>query len=114
MLVTNEEILAKSKSLVAEIKELELYHDYCTLQEQVAQNEELMAEIKKVKELQKAYVKSAYLDKNIEINLKEKLKVLEDNPLYCDYINKEEALNNILSDIKEGLNIAITKFINED
>ena len=114
MLVTNEEILAKSKALVAEIKKLELCHDYFILQEQVAQSEELRSEIKKIKELQKAYVKSAYLDRNIEIKLKEKLKVLGDNPLYCDYINKEEALNNILSDIKEGLNVAITKFINED
>ena len=70
---------------------------------QILENKSILKKIEEVKQLQKEFVKSAFLDKKIEEQIKEKEQELEKIPLYVIYLKKEEELNEILTLIKDGL-----------
>ena len=111
-LVSNDEILEKAKKLVNSIKEDKKYKEYLDLRKKIESNDEIKKRMEKVKSLQKKYVKSAYLDTNIERELKKELNILESIPLYNSYINKEKEINNIFISIREGLNILFDDILN--
>ncbi len=112
-LVSNEEIKEKARELVKALKEDKRYQDYISLRNELKNNKDIMDKMNKIKSLQKDYVKSAYLNKEIELKLKELNKELEKNSLYKDYITKEKEINNILINITEGLNIAFINILNK-
>ncbi len=111
-LASNDEIIEVTRTLVKAIKQDKSYHDYLTLREKIINNKEIMLKMKKIKELQQKYVKSAYLDTNIELELKKELKALETIPLYKEYIIEEKKINNIFSSIKEGIDILFNNILN--
>ena len=111
-LVSNDEILEKAKKLVNSIKEDKKYKEYLDLRKKIESNDEIKKRMEKVKSLQKKYVKSAYLDTNIERKIKKELNILESIPLYNSYINKEKEINNIFISIREGLNILFDDILN--
>ena len=74
-LISNEEIEEKALKLVKSIKENKDYKEYLELREKLKSNKEIMDLIDEVKSLQKAYVKSAYLDNSIKQKLDNKLKL---------------------------------------
>ena len=111
-LVSNEKIEEKTRELVNAIKENKDYKEYILLREQINSNKEIMSSIDKVKEIQKKYVKSAYLDKNIKQELDNELKKLESIPLYREYLIKEKKINNIFINIREGLNVIFENILN--
>ena len=113
VMLSNEEIIKKAHDLVNIIKNSNTYKDYITVRNLVAKDSLLLNEINKVKALQKDYVKSAYLNKEIELKLKELNKELENNSLYKDYITKEKEINDILMNITEGLNITFNNILNK-
>lgn len=112
-LVSNEEIKEKCEELVKALKEDKKYIEYIRLREELKNNKDIMNKMQEIKSLQKRYIKSAYLDKDIELKLKELNKELEKNTLYKDYISKEKEINNILMTITEGLNITFINILNK-
>ena len=111
-LVSNEEILDKALELVKEIKNDKEYREYVTLRNKIKSNEEIMKIIENIKTLQKQYIKSAYLDDEIKVKLDKELSELEDIPLYKEYLLKEKKINNILTTIKEGINVSFENILN--
>lgn len=113
-LVSNEEIEKKTKELVESIKEDNKYKEYLSLKKKLTDNRDIMSKIEKIKRLQKEYIKSAYLDKEIKAKLDKLNKELNNNVLYKEYLLKEKEINNILINIKEGLNIIFENILNEN
>ena len=111
-LVSNEEILDKALELVKEIKNDKEYREYVTLRNEIKSNKEIMKRIENIKTLQKQYIKSAYLDDEIKVKLDKELSELEDIPLYKEYLLKEKKINNILTTIKEGINVSFENILN--
>ena len=111
-LVSNEEIEARALELVKIIKDSNDYKEYLELKEKIKFNKEIMEKINKVKALQKSYVKSAYLDNKIKQELDKELVNLESIPLYKEYLIKEKKINNIMINIKEGLNVIFEDILN--
>lgn len=113
-LVSSKEIEAKAKELVLAIKDDKIYKEYMELREKLRSNETLMNKINEIKKLQKEYVKSAYLDKEVECNFKKLNEELKKNSLYKDYLAKEEKINTILININEGLNLVFDDILNKN
>ena len=111
-LVSNEEIEEKALELVKTIKKDKDYKEYIELRKKIKSNKEIIEAIDRVKSLQKSYVNSAYLDDNIKQELDNELNLLESIPLYKEYLIKEKKINNILINIKEGLNIIFEDILN--
>ena len=111
--VSNEEIKRKAEELVKALKEDKRYKEYIRLREELKHNKDIMSKMQEIKTLQKKYIKSAYLDKSIELKLNELDKELGKNALYRDYLIKEEEINNILMNITEGLNITCNNILNK-
>ena len=111
-LVSNEEIEEKSLELVKTIKKDKDYKEYIELRKKIKSNKEIIEAIDRVKSLQKSYVKSAYLDNNIKQELDNELSFLESIPLYKEYLIKEKKINNILINIREGLNVIFEDILN--
>lgn len=112
-LVSNDDIKRKAEELVKALKEDKRYKEYIRLRDELKNNKDVMDKMNKIKTLQKEYVKSAYLDKEIELKLDELNKELENNFLYKDYITKEKEINNILINITDGLNITFNNILNK-
>ncbi len=112
-LVSNDDIKRKAEELVKALKEDKRYKEYIRLRDELKNNKDVMDKMNIIKSLQKEYVKSAYLNKEIELKLKELNKELENNFLYKDYITKEKEINNILINITEGLNITFNNILNK-
>ena len=111
-LVSNEEIEEKALELVKTIKKDNDYKEYIELRKKIKSNKEIIEAIDSVKSLQKSYVNSAYLDDNIKQELDNELSLLESIPLYKEYLIKEKKINNILINIREGLNIIFEDILN--
>ncbi len=111
-LVSNEEIEEKALELVKTIKKDKDYKEYIELRKKIKSNKEIIEAIDRVKSLQKSYVNSAYLDDNIKQELDNELSLLESIPLYKEYLIKEKKINNILINIREGLNIIFEDILN--
>ena len=112
-LVSNEEIEARALELVKVIKDSDDYKEYLELKEKIKSNKEIIELVDKIKNLQKTYVKSAYLDSNVKQELDNKLEILNSIPLYKEYLSKEKKINSIMSNIKEGLNVIFEDILNK-
>ena len=112
-LVSNYDIKEKARELVKALKEDKRYKEYIRLRDELKNNKDVMDKMNIIKSLQKEYVKGAYLNKEIELKLKELNKELENNSLYKDYITKEKEINDILMNITEGLNITFNNILNK-
>ena len=102
----NDKILNEVDSIITLIKDSKEYKEYLFLKEKLEKNEKAKSLIKEIKNLQKELVKkeaegmgATDLDKKINDNL-EKLNRI---PLYVDFINIQDELNNIYQDIKNRL-----------
>lgn len=104
----NDEILNKVNEIIEVIKKSDDYQKYLLLQEKMNNNDELISLINEVKELQKMIVNG----KDRENELKEKMDLLENNPLYREYNNTLGVINNQLSIIENTLNNYFYKKLN--
>lgn len=111
-LVSNDEIVNKTLELVKLIKEDDVYLDYVASCNRLESDKELLKDIRKIKSLQKKYVKSAYLDKDIENELTYLKNKLNDNLLYKDYLEKGRHLNSVLKMMEDGINISLENILN--
>lgn len=106
----NKEILDKVDEIIEVIKTSSDYQKYLSLQEKMNNNQELMKLINEVKTLQKALVNGK--DKKNE--LKEKMSLLENNPMYREYNNTLSEINNKFAIIENTLNNYFEKKFNEE
>lgn len=111
-LVSNDEIVNKALELIKMIKEDDIYLEYMASCNRLESDKELLKDIKKIKALQKKYVKSAYLDKNIENELTFLENKINSNLLYKDYLEKGRHLNSILKMMEDGINISLENILN--
>lgn len=110
--VSNREIIDKTKELVEKIKDMPLYKEYNLLKSKMYNNKEINDKINEIKLLQKKYVKSGFLDIEIENKINKLESELQDVSLYRKFISKENELKRILSIIEEGLNVTLSNLVN--
>ena len=102
----NNEILNSIDDIISTIKNSEDYKDYIYLKEKLSKHEKANELIKEIKKKQKELVKKrvnkediSNLDKEIDDLVKELNRI----PLYVDFINKQESLNELYQVIKSRL-----------
>ena len=106
----NKEVLDKVDEILSIIKGSPSYQKYLLLQEKMQNNDELTSLINEVKTLQKMVVNG----KDKEVELQEKVNLLENNPLYREYNNTLGDINNQLSIIENTLNNYFEKKFNKE
>ena len=102
----NKEILDKVDEIITYIKDTDEYKDYILLKDKLESNDKVKSLIKEVKSLQQKLVKAeAYRkdSKELESNYNQKLSELDKIPLYTDYKNSVERLNEMYQTIKNRL-----------
>lgn len=103
-------ILEKVDEIIEVIKKSPNYQKYLLLQEKMNSNQELINLINEVKDLQKMIVNG----KDKEIELKEKMALLENNPLYREYNNTLNDINNEFAIVENTLNNYFDKKFNKE
>ncbi len=88
------------------------YKECISLKKQMADNEEIMNLIDKVKKTQKEYIKSGY-DKDIKNKLDSYNEELLSIPLYHTYNQSLEKVNEMINTVKEYLNDYFYKLLNK-
>ena len=104
----NKEILDKVDEIINNIEQSDEYQKYLQLKMQIDNCKELKKIINEVKILQKDVVHHV----TSENKLKEKLNELNNNPLYREYINTLDEINNLYMIIENELNNYFTKIFN--
>ena len=102
----------KIEELFKTIKESKEYKDYIEIEKIIDNNKEIKSLISLIKRLQQQSVKLEYNKdikyKEIDKEIKEKVKQLNSIPIYQEYIKKMDKLNDILSASSSN----IEKYIN--
>lgn len=88
------------------------YKKCISLKDKMSNNSKLMDKINKVKVLQKKYIKSNDLSIKKELDLL--IEDLNNEPLYYNYMNNLEKVNEMISFVNDELNDYFYKIINED
>lgn len=107
-----DKILSKTEEIVNIIQNSKEYIRYIEVSNKMKENKELLEKIDAIKEMQQQLVKEEAKGNNIEEidkKLKEKLKELEEVPLYIEYTYLQEDLNDSISLVREK----IENYINE-
>ena len=102
----NDIILDEVDKIIAFIKDSDDYKNYIFLKEKLAKNKKANDLIQKIKVIQKKLVKlelnksdTSILEKEMNLYLEELNKI----PLYVEYIQKQEYLNEVYQTIKTRL-----------
>ncbi len=88
------------------------YKKCLELKEKLAQSSDVNLLVTNIKRLQKEYVKSN--DLKIKEELDEKIKNLEEIPIYNIYMKHLEKVNEMIDIIKERLNCYFDNLLNEE
>ena len=102
----NNKILNEVDKIIEFIKESDDYKDYIYLKDKLSKNERANNLINEIKKLQKQAVKQEVnkMDtKELDNKIKDNLDKLNKIPLYRDFIDKQEVLNDYYQTIKERL-----------
>ena len=111
-LKTNDDILKEALKLVQALKQTKEYQEYLLSYQKILNNQFINNKIQNLKDLQKKYVKSAYLDQEIKEKMDKILKELENNQIYANYLKKQKQFNCIIDQITLGLNTIFEKILN--
>lgn len=111
----DNDILSKLDEIITIIENSNTYQEYKILKEKLFSNTKIMNIIDAIKTQQQQLVKSKFCNEDIS-EIEKKLTSLENElntyPLYCDFIDRQEELNNIFSDIKDKIQTCIDESIN--
>ena len=88
------------------------YKKCISLKDKMSNNSKLMDKINKVKVLQKKYIKSNDLSIKKELDLL--IEDLNNEPLYYNYMNNLEKVNEMISFVNDELNNYFYRVINDD
>ncbi len=101
--------------IISIIKNSNEYKNYIEVSNKLQQNKDIMTLIDEVKFLQKELVKKKNKGiniKNIENEIDNKVKLLEEYPIYLEYLYLQEDLNNSINLIKSSIENYIDSIIN--
>lgn len=96
----NKEILNKVDEIIETIENSDEYQKYLDLKKKIDNNMELKKLINEVKVLQKDVVHHV----KTKVELDKKMNELNTHPLYIEYINTLDEINNTFSIIESSLN----------
>lgn len=102
----NNKILSEVDKIIEYIKDTDDYKDYIYLKEKLSKNEKANNLINEIKNLQKDIVKLELESKDItelDNKISNNLQELNKMPLYVEYTQKQEILNDIYQTIKNRL-----------
>ena len=105
----NNDILKKIDEIINEIDKSLEYQKYLLLKDKISKNKELMLLINKVRILQKDYIHHLSSKKELDILTNE----LNNYPLYLEYKNTLDEINNIYNIIESSLNNYFEKQLND-
>jgi len=100
----SDEIERALNEVIAEIRESSEYQKCIELKEQMNKNSLLMKWMDEIKEKQKKYVKSNFKDKKQEQELIDLEKRIREVPLFVEYNETLERVNEMIDTVKEQLN----------
>lgn len=100
----NHEVESALRDVVTVIKESREYQNCVLMKEQMNKNSSLLSLIEEIKEKQKQYVKSGFQDEKLEQELTDLKKNLEEIPLFVEYNQNLEIVNDMIDTVKEQLN----------
>lgn len=99
----NKKIMEKTEELVSTLEQSSLYQNYRMLKEKLEKNETVKKLVNEIKKKQKQLVRltyekqdTQYLEQELS-NLESELKQI---PLYSEFMETQEQLNDILYEIK--------------
>lgn len=113
----NQPVLDRVVDLVNTIKEDNRYIKYKQIEEQLKKNKEIMSLIDEIKILEKKAVKEEVNNNQEELTkidkeINDKLKKLNDYPIYMEYTNLQAELNEDLQFIKDTIEDYLYKCTN--
>ncbi len=104
----NKEIEKKVDEIVSEIETSEVYQKYLSLKDKMEANKELMELINKVRIMQQDVIHKKKNEKDLELLMDE----LNREPLYVEYKNTVDEINDTFTIIENSLNNYFDKIIN--
>ena len=113
----NKEILDRVDRLVAYLKDSALYHRYQTIQTKLEDNAEIMDLIAQYKEIQKKLVRAEYENDQKDqvsctIRLQELDLSLHAYPIYLDYLEVQQELDQVFQLIKQSMDDYFEQLLN--
>jgi len=99
----NNDVINEINILINTIKESDIYKEYIVLLDKVNVSEEIKNLTNEIRVLNKKMVLTPSIELESELNLKE--KELNEIPLYLEYKYKLDELNNMLTVIKNKVEI---------
>ena len=105
----NDRVKEKIDSLIRSIESSDIYKEYSILESKLNENEYIKRLIKDIKFLNKKMVRTPSL--KIKKELEEKEKELNSIPIYLEYIDKKEELNNLLTVVKNNMDQFIKEIL---
>ena len=98
--------------IITYIKNSSNYKKCIQIKEKMSKNEEICSLVDDIKVLQKKYVRSGYLDEKIKEEFLSKEKRLNEIPIYVEYMNCLEEVNNMIDLVKDELNSYFSELCN--
>lgn len=96
----NNDILSKVDEIISLIENSDIYKKYLQLQQEMKKNKKLMQLINEIKVLEKDYTHKMIGKKELD----EKIEELNNYPLYREYKNTLDELNNTYNIIENKIN----------
>ena len=97
----NKEVINEIDNLINIIKENNIYKEYISILEKINSNEEIKELTNKIRIINKKLVRTPSI--KLESELKDLEFQLNDIPLYLDYKDKLNELNNLLLVVKNNI-----------
>ena len=102
LLNKKDEVLSKVDEIIDYIENSDNYKKYLLIKEKMDNDQEINNLLNEIRHLQKVLANKYSKEKELE--LEEKNKELNSIPLYREYLNILDELNNIFNIIENGLN----------
>ena len=103
--------MEKLDEVVKVIKDSKEYKNCIDLKKQMESNEDINSLVKKIKILQKKYIRTN--DKDIKVELDSLKKKLNEIPIYHIYMENLEKVNDMINYVKDELNNYFDLLLNE-
>ena len=100
----NSEIKDKVSEIIDYITKSSSYQNYLKTKELLSKDEKLNSLIKDIKLYQKQIVNNPLQKEELELKIKNNLKILENNYLYHEYLRYLEEINNMLVIFENKIN----------
>ncbi|MDD6224153.1 MAG: YlbF family regulator [bacterium] len=111
----NAKILKEVEKLVTFIQESDDYQDYLYLSKKLKKHNQALTWMEEIKSIQKQIVRLEVENQDttsLEKEIEKKEQLLKEIPLYVEFLEKQEILNNYFQIIKQRLDDYFTKKLN--